>query len=140
MTSCSESLSNIRTYKRSSYIQIANVSQLHIHVVRDINSSIKDVLVSPALSTNLIYVGQLVDNDCGLQFSRDGSIVQDQVLGKIHAKGPKIVRLFPLYFSIPPIISMACNKVIRKGEIWHKHLGHLNHCFISFNKLWFVGQ
>lgn len=72
MTSCFDSLSNIRTYKGSSYIQIANVSQLHIHVVRDINSSIKDVLVSPALSINLISVGQLVDNDRDLQFSRDG--------------------------------------------------------------------
>ncbi|KAL8154526.1 hypothetical protein AgCh_000042 [Apium graveolens] len=53
-------------------IQVANGSKLPIHAIGDINSSIKDVLVSSELSTNLISVGQLVDNNCNVRFSHDG--------------------------------------------------------------------
>ena len=62
MTCSLETLSNVKTYHGN--IQIANGSKLPIHAIGDINSSIKDVLVSPELSTSLISVGQLVDNNC----------------------------------------------------------------------------
>lgn len=43
MTSTSDTLSNIRTYKGSSHIQIANGNRLLIHAVGDVNSSVRDV-------------------------------------------------------------------------------------------------
>ena len=73
--------------------------------------------MAPDLSTNLIYVGQLVDNNCNVHFSRSGYVVQDQVLGQMIAKGPKVGRLFLLHVSpstfIPsfPLLSFVCNVV-----------------------------
>ena len=108
MTGSSGTLSNVQTYTGSGHIQIANGSQLPIHAIGDVNSTVRDVFVSPQLSTRLIFVRQLVDNNCDVHFSRDGCLVHDQVSGKILAKGPKVGRLFPLHFSIPVVISFAC--------------------------------
>jgi len=46
--------------------------------------------VSSDLSINFIFVGQLVDNNCNVDFSHSGYIVQDQVLGKMVTTGPKV--------------------------------------------------
>ena len=118
-----DTLSNIRTFTGSGHIQIANGSRLPIHAIGDVNYTVRDVFVYPQLSTRLISVGQLVDNNCGVHFSRDGCLVQDQVSGKILAKGLKVGRLFPLHFSIPVVISFACHTVNNKCEVWHKRLG-----------------
>ena len=47
--------------------------------VGDVSSSLKDVLVSPNLSVNLVSVGQLVDQNYGVNFTHDGCVVQDQM-------------------------------------------------------------
>ena len=111
MTSSSNTHSNVCTYHGATNIQIANGTQLPIHAIGDINSSIKNVFVSPELSISLISVGQLVDNNYDVRFSHDGCIVQNQVSGKILAKGPKVGRLFPLHFSISNFIALACTIV-----------------------------
>lgn len=59
-----------------------------------ISSSLTDVFVSLDLSTNLISIGQLVDNNCDVHFSRFGCIVEDPVSGKMITKEPKVGRLF----------------------------------------------
>ena len=88
--------------------------------------------MSPNLSTNLLSVRQLVDNNCNVNFSRSGCVVQDQVSGKIIAKGPKVGRLFPFHVSPSTIIpsflllSFACNVVGSGHKMWHRHLGHPN--------------
>ena len=51
--------------------------------------------------------------------------------GKILAKGPKVGHLFPPHFSIPAILSFACNIVNNKCEVWHKRLGHPNSVILS---------
>ena len=51
--------------------------------------------------------------------------------GKIIAKGPKVGSLFPLHFSIPVVLSFACNSVNNKCEVWHKRLGHPNYVILS---------
>ncbi|KAJ0049071.1 hypothetical protein Pint_15249 [Pistacia integerrima] len=51
MTSSSNTLSNVRTYTGSAHIQIANGCQLPIHAIGDVCSTIRDVFVSPQLST-----------------------------------------------------------------------------------------
>ena len=57
MTSSFDTLSNVSTYHGATNIQLANGTQLPIHAIRDINSSVKNVFVSPKLSTSLISVG-----------------------------------------------------------------------------------
>lgn len=42
---------------------ISNDNRILIHDVGDVNFSVRDVFISPELSTNLISVGQLVDDD-----------------------------------------------------------------------------
>jgi len=126
MTKPSDALCNVRPYHGSSQIQVANGSHLAINEIGDINQSFKNVYVSPGLSNNLISIGQLVEENCDVHFSRDGCLVQDQVSGKILAKGPKVGRLFPLQFSIPRSLSLACMTVNNQSEAWHKRLGHPN--------------
>ena len=111
MTSSSDTLSNVRTYHGATNIRIANGTQVPIHAIGDINSFVKNVFVSSEFSTSLISIGQLVDNNYDVQFSLDGCIVQDQVLGKILVKGPKVGRLFPLHFSISNFVALACTIV-----------------------------
>ncbi|KAJ9687070.1 hypothetical protein PVL29_015789 [Vitis rotundifolia] len=117
MTNTVLSLSNVRNYDGNLKINTADGSSLPISVVGDLSSSLTDVFVSPDVSTNLLSVGQLVDNNCNVNFSRSSCVVQDQVFGKMIAKGPKVGRLFPLHVSpstiIPsfPLLSFACNVV-----------------------------
>jgi hypothetical protein len=131
MTKSSDALCNVRPYHGSSQIQVANGSHLAIQKIGDINPSFQDVYVSPGLSNNLISVGQLVEKNCDVHFSRDGCLVQDQVSGKILAKEPKVGRLFPLHFSIPRNLSLACMTINNPSEVWHKRLGHPNSAILS---------
>ena len=132
MTNTVVLLSNIRNYDGNLKINTADGSSLPISAVGDLSSSLTNVFVSPNLSTNLISFGQLVDNNCNVHFSRSGCVVQDQVLGQMIAKGPKVGQLFPLHVSPSTFIhsfhllSFACNVVGSGNKMWHKRLGHLN--------------
>ena len=126
------SLSNVKNYDGNLKINTTDGSSLPISVVDDLSSSLTDVFVSLNLSTNLISIGQLVDNNCNVNFSCFGCVVQDQVLEKMIAKGPKVGWLFPLHVFPSPIIpsfhllSFACNVVGSGHKMWHRCLGHPN--------------
>jgi hypothetical protein len=113
------------SYYGSSHIQIANGSHLAINEVGDINRSFRDVYVSHGHSTSLISVGQLVDNNYDVHFSRDGCLMHDQVSRKILMKGPKVGKLFPLHFSIPSCLFVACMTINTQNEVC-KCFGHPN--------------
>jgi hypothetical protein len=117
MTKSIDTLCNVRPHHGASQIQVANGSHLAINEIRNINHSFTDVYVSPELSNNLILVGQLVEKNCDVHFSRDGCLVQDQVPEKILSKGPKVGRLFPLQFSIPSSLSLACMTVNTPSKV-----------------------
>lgn len=104
MTGTHDLLNNLRKYTGTQSIQVANGTNLPITAIGDIGPSFRHAFVSPGLSANLLSVGQMVDNDCDVHFSRNGCLVQDQVSGKVIAKGPKVGRLFPLQFSIPKTV------------------------------------
>jgi hypothetical protein len=53
------------------------------------------------------------------------------VSGTILSKGPKVGRLFPLQFSIPLSLSLACITVNNQSEVWHKRLGHPNSIILT---------
>ncbi|RVW64327.1 Retrovirus-related Pol polyprotein from transposon RE1 [Vitis vinifera] len=108
-------------------IALANLNTLTpkmfwpISAVGDLSSSLTDVFMSPDLSTN------------------------DQVLGKMIAKEPKVGRLFPLHVSPSTIIpslhlfSYACNVVGSGHKMWHRRLGHLNFDDF-FQSKWIISQ
>ncbi|KAJ9671254.1 hypothetical protein PVL29_027304 [Vitis rotundifolia] len=123
MTNIVHSLSNIRNYDGNLKINTTDGSSLPINVVGDLSSFLTNVFMSPNFSTNLISVGQLVDNNCNVNFSRSGCVVQDQVSRKMIAKGPKVGRLFPLHVfpsTIIPsflLLSSACNVVSSENKM-----------------------
>ena len=101
MTDSETDLHDVHEYDGTQSIQIADGSTLPIIVVGNFGPSFIDVFVSPELSTSLISVGQLVDDNCDVNFFHGGCIVQDQVLGMVIAKGPKVGRLFSSIFFYP---------------------------------------
>ena len=90
------SLTNFNEYFGNLKIHTADGSHLPITATGDVSPSLTDVFVSPGLTTNLVSVGQLVENDCKLEFSKSGCVMQDQQSGRMIARGPKVGRLFPL--------------------------------------------
>ncbi|CAL8997967.1 unnamed protein product [Prunus brigantina] len=89
MTNNADSLTNVNKYFGNLKIHTADGNHLPIMATGDVSSSFTDVFVSPGLTTNLVSVGQLVDNDCKVEFSKSGCVVQDQQSGRMIAKGPK---------------------------------------------------
>ena len=85
----------------------------------------------------ILFVGQLVDNNCAINFSGNGCVVQDQVTREPITKGPKVGRLFPLFLPVPDfsplssIKSFACNNVSDLSMVWHRRLGHPNTQILS---------
>ncbi|KAJ6978380.1 hypothetical protein NC653_026695 [Populus alba x Populus x berolinensis] len=63
---------------------------------------------------------------CNMRKYMGNQHIQDQVLGKVIVKGPKMGRLFPIQFSIPSINSCAYSTLIHNPYFWHKKLGHPN--------------
>ena len=120
-------LNNVQKYKGDLQIHTADGNSLPITAVGDISAHLNTVFVSPKLSTNLISIGQLVDNNCTVQFSNSGCIVQDQVSGKMIAKGPKVGHLFPLLLSSSPMPNyVAYNAIQSDNQVWHRRLGRPN--------------
>ena len=82
-------------------IQTVNGERLHVTFIGDIQHTLplNNVFCVPRLTCSLTFVGQLVDENCKVLFSKSGCIVQDQDTGKVIEKGPKCGRLFTL--SLP---------------------------------------
>ena len=137
MTNTPTTLFLVRPYASQSAIQTANDSSLPIAAIGIASSTFTDVFLAPHFFTNLIYVSQLVDNNYVINFSGDGYVVQDQVTGKLIAKGPKVGNIFPLFLHVPTlslvssIQSFACNNVPNLSMVRHHHLGHLNTQILS---------
>jgi len=131
MTGNTTGFHDVCKYGGTQTIQIVDGSTLPITAVGTLGSSFQNVFISPGLSTNLIFLGQLVDNNCDVHFSRGGCLVQDQVSGMVIAKGSKVGRLFPLQFSISILVSFACTITANNNEVWHKKLGHPNSAVLT---------
>jgi hypothetical protein len=78
MTNNVASLTNVNEYFGNLKIHTADGSHLPITATSDVSSSLTDVFVSLGLTTNLVSVGQLVENDCKLKFFKSDRVVQDQ--------------------------------------------------------------
>lgn len=82
-------LSNVKEYDGNLKIHTVDDSSLPISLFGDLYSSLTDIFVSPDLSTNLICVGQFVDNNCDVYFSHSGCVLHDPKFRKMIAKMPK---------------------------------------------------
>ena len=137
MTNTPTTLSHVRSYAGQSAIQTTNGSSLPIAAIGNASPTFIDVFLAPQPSKNLIFVGQLVDNNYAVNFSGDGCVVQDQVTRKPIAKGPNVGHLFPLFLPVPtlsPVSSLksfACNNVPHLSMVWHRRLGHPNTQILS---------
>ena len=142
MTNTALPLNNVQKYKGDLLIHTADGNSLPIIAVGDISAHLNTVFVSPKLSTNLISIGQLVDNNCTIQFSNFGCLVQDQVFGKMIAKGPKVGRLFPLLLSSSPMsYYVAYNAIQSDIQVWHRRFRHPNsHVLRVLPKSSFLGN
>ncbi|KAF8394180.1 hypothetical protein HHK36_020387 [Tetracentron sinense] len=92
-------LCHVRPYASQSAIQTANGSSLPIATVGDASSRFTNVFLAPQLSTNLISVGQLVDNNCAVHFSGDGCVVQDQQISDTRRSRPQSLSVARLIFD-----------------------------------------
>nr|KYP76879.1 Retrovirus-related Pol polyprotein from transposon TNT 1-94 [Cajanus cajan] len=129
MTNNVAAFSNVTNYSNNLQIHIVDGNNLPIITIGDISSSLTNAYVSPDLITNLISVGQLVDNNCKVEFSKSGCLVQDQHSRIMIAKGPKVGCHFPLYSSMSQcsfLSFISCNFAIVSFQTWHKRLGHPN--------------
>lgn len=80
LTSSSAFLKKFVDYKGSLKVQTADGENLPITTIGDVISPLplQDFFfVSPRLPTNLVFVGQLVENNCNILFSSSGYVVQD---------------------------------------------------------------
>ena len=71
MTNSFESLKNVTRYSGNLQIHIVDGNGLPIIAIHDISSSLTNCFVFPGLTSNLISIGQLVDNDCKVAFSQN---------------------------------------------------------------------
>lgn len=131
MTGSLKILHNFHTYNGTQNIKFVDGNTLSIYVVGEMNSSFRYVFTSHGIVSNLILVGQLVDDNCSINFSHDGCSIQDQASRKVIARGPKMGRLFPIQFSIPRILSFVCSSGPNKFEDCHKKSGHPNFPILS---------
>ncbi|KAH7545439.1 hypothetical protein FEM48_Zijuj01G0094100 [Ziziphus jujuba var. spinosa] len=104
MVSSPKSLVNVKPSLGNLEIQTANGDKLPVKAIGDIPHSLplNNVFLVPHLTSNLLSVGQLVDENCKVSFSPYGCIVQYQITGKVIGMGPKCGRLFPLRLSVYP--------------------------------------
>ncbi|KAK3036084.1 hypothetical protein RJ639_029837 [Escallonia herrerae] len=110
-------------------MDIVDSDNISLSIAPNTSFHLSKVFAIPKLATNLISVGQLVDGDNIVSFSRDGCMIQGT--GKIKGKGRRIGRLFALEFEKPGSyssffapsdsdFSFSC----KTWHMWHRRLGH----------------
>lgn len=125
MTRNLEALHNVHKYDGEQHIQITSGSVLPIIVVGNLDSWFIQVSASPSLSTNLIYVGQLVEDNCAIHF--DLMVVShDQESGEVIVIRPKVGHLFSIQSSFFLHSIYVSWSIAKNNYFWHKILGHPN--------------
>jgi len=129
----SHSFQSITPYTGTDKISTADGTNLSIAGIGDVSlkdNTLSEVMFVPKLASNLISVGQLVENNCHVHFTPHGCVVQDQETGKIVGKAHKSGRLFcvkgeqNLSDSVGSVLSASLKE--DPWILWHRKLGHLN--------------
>ena len=123
-------IKHLKPYHGNSSIYVGNGNSLNIsHVGQTkLNTAngkllLKDVLVVPKLTKNLISVSQLTsDNKCTVEFSSNDFLIKDQQ-GRTLAKGHKKAGLYALEDIQHEALS-AIKIAKAPFTVWHQRLGH----------------
>ncbi|KAK2966538.1 hypothetical protein RJ640_002998 [Escallonia rubra] len=112
-------------------MDIIGSDNISLSITPNTSFHLSNVFLVPKLTTNLISVGQLVDDDNIVSFSRDGCMIQDRRTGKMKGKGRRIGRLFALEFEKPGSYSSFFapsdsdfSFSSKTWHMWHRRLGH----------------
>jgi hypothetical protein len=139
MTSDPTIFSSISSTSHTPTIHTADGSQMpvtHIGHVSTSHISLPETYLIPALTLNLISVGQLCELGLTITFSSSGCQVQDPQTGQILGIGRKNGRLFELInLRLPSHLtslarSAASTSSTTAFSLWHSRLGH-----VSFGRL-----
>jgi len=95
-----ETLTNVTGYSGNLQIRTGDGNHLPITTAMVIDNIFNNVFVSLSLISHLIFVGQLVNNDCQIEFSKFCFLVHHQQSCKDVHEGPEVVHLFPLHVSV----------------------------------------
>ncbi|KAG5545529.1 hypothetical protein RHGRI_017883 [Rhododendron griersonianum] len=135
MTSDSTIFSPKSTSSSMPVIHTADGSHMHVSHVGHVstpNVSLPDSYLIPALTLNLISVGQLCELGLTVLFSPSGCQVQDPHTGQTIGIGRRTGRLFELIsLHLPPrltspVQSAASASSISSLSLWHSRLGHVS--------------
>lgn len=142
MTSDSIAFSSISSSSHIPSIHTANGSHMrvsHVGQVSTSHMSLSNTYYIPALTLNLISVGQLCELGLNVIFSSTGCQVQDPQTGQTLGIGRKTGRLFELInLHLPsrltsPVQLAASVSTTPSMSLWHSRLGHVSiSCLRSF--------
>jgi hypothetical protein len=92
---------------------------------------LSNVLVSPSIIKNLIYVHHFTtDNNCSIEFDPFGLSVKDLQTRSVIAMCNSTGDLYP-FFPIPSSNTTALATTTSSSSLWHHRLGHLGHAALS---------
>jgi hypothetical protein len=87
--------------------------------------SLKDVIVVPSLSMNIISVAKLCLNNYHVTFESDNCLIKNQK-GNVVAQAKKIDGIYQLEVIIPRKIGTILTTISDSSKLWHERLGHLH--------------
>jgi len=137
MTNDVAQLDKSDTYTDKDCVVVGNGATLpisHTGILSPIFSlTLKDVLVVPGLTKNLIFISKLTSNfPFYITFTNDRFVIQNLVTGKVVATGRRENDLYVLKRGHHSLLSVFPNNCPRASfDVWHARLGHMSHSIIS---------
>jgi histone deacetylase 1/2 len=92
---------------------------------------LSNVLVSPSIIKNLIYVHRFTtDNNCSIKFDPFGLSVKDLQMRSVITRCNSTSHLYP-FFPPTPANLVALTAAPSPSTLWHRRLGHIGHEALS---------
>jgi hypothetical protein len=133
MTNDATQLDKSNTYTGKDRVIVGNGASFpisHTDTISPTSSlTLKDVLVVPGLTKNLISISKLTsDFPFSITFTNDRFIIQNQVTRRVVATGRRENGLYVLERGHQSLISVLSNNCPQASfNVWHAHLGHVSH-------------
>uniref|UniRef100_A0A2N9HI66 Uncharacterized protein n=1 Tax=Fagus sylvatica TaxID=28930 RepID=A0A2N9HI66_FAGSY len=140
MTNDATQLDKSNTYTGKDRVIVGNGASFpisHTDTISPTSSlTLKDVLVVPGLTKNLISISKLTsDFPFSITFTNDRFIIQNQVTRRVVATGRRENGLYVLERGHQSLISVLSNNCPQASfDVWHAHLGHVTAAF-TINRL-----
>ena len=132
MTSDLSTMESVQSYQGSSQVVVGNGSNLpvsHTGTLNFFNPThplyLKDILIVPQITTNILYVAKFVKDDmCLIEFNLFGNVVKDFITKTLLLKGP--IRNNLSLMQIPTHFKNHLVFAARPmfSYLWHQPIGH----------------